>query len=206
MSTLRKCLLSGDWVKSVNCLYSFLKSVTPSFVSRSQRSVRSISVFFPEECSAMILILSEFRILHIVDVDSSFFSGKIFFPKIVLSKVVLPELVSPKRVSKFSYKVKTERIQMLQEKQWCNCIDTKKLRFPNQLLSVFIWNLYGFENDLFNPRWPNHFSLIWNFHEQWLSKHLLNFKSALCLKNLITTMNKIIHSRHQLLQQYTIPF
>ena len=99
MSTLRYCLLSSDNVMSVRFFKVPLSVLRPSSVLTSQ-SVRSISFFSPDTFSKMIRTLSEFRILHTVEVDSRFLPLKIFFPIILLINVDFPAHVSPAKKKK----------------------------------------------------------------------------------------------------------
>ena len=71
-----------------------LSFLSPPSVLTSH-SARWITSFLPDTFSTMIRTLSEFRILHTVEVDSRFLPLKIFFPIILLINVDFPELVSP---------------------------------------------------------------------------------------------------------------
>lgn len=95
ISTLRDVTRFVDDTISVSSLKKFLSILTPSFVSRSHLSVKSISSVFPIMVVVTILILSELRSLHIVEVDSLFRPLNNIFPNILLISVDFPALVSP---------------------------------------------------------------------------------------------------------------
>ena len=84
---------------SVRDFKVFLNIFSPSFVLGSHLSVRSTSSVLPDMCSVMIFILSEFRNLHTVAVDSRFPLVKILFPDSLLTSVDFPELVSPEKIN-----------------------------------------------------------------------------------------------------------
>lgn len=94
MSTLRYCLLSFDNVMSVRFFKVLLSSLIPSSVLTSH-SLRSITSFLPDTFSTMIRTLSEYRILHTVEVVSRVLPLKSLFPNILLINVDFPALVSP---------------------------------------------------------------------------------------------------------------
>lgn len=96
ISTLRDVMLLVDDTMSVSSFKKFLSIFTPSFVSRSHLSVKSVSSVFPVMVVVTILILSELRSLHIVEVDSLFRPLNNIFPNILLISVDFPALVSPK--------------------------------------------------------------------------------------------------------------
>lgn len=95
MSTLLMFSSEDIHVRSVLVSRKALSIATPSSVPRSHSSVKSCASFSPVTFSVMTLILSELRILHIVEVDSKILPLKMFFPNILLIKVDLPALVSP---------------------------------------------------------------------------------------------------------------
>lgn len=95
ISTLRDVTLLVDDTMSVSSFKKFLSILTPSFVSRSHLSVKSVSSVFPVMVVVTILILSELRSLHIVEVDSLFRPLNNIFPNILLISVDFPALVSP---------------------------------------------------------------------------------------------------------------
>lgn len=95
MSTLRMFLSMAFW--PVRCSRNFLSLVTPFLVPMLYLSVRSCSSFSPDSFSVTTSNLSEFRILHIVEVDSVTLPLKICFPNILLINVDFPALVSPAR-------------------------------------------------------------------------------------------------------------
>ena len=95
MSTFLFSLLFVESVMLVSLFKIFLRVSIPSFVSMSHLSVRSLVSVFPDLCSTINVIFSEFLILHIVLVDSRLFPLKIRFPKILLMRVDFPALVSP---------------------------------------------------------------------------------------------------------------
>lgn len=97
MSTLRYSLCVLSFGRSVTFSNSFLSPLIPFLVSRSNLLEKSISSNPPEAFSVIILNLSVFRILHMVEVDSGFFPLKMSFPIILLINVDFPELISPKR-------------------------------------------------------------------------------------------------------------
>lgn len=72
-----------------------LSSITPSSMSRSHSPVKSCSSLSPETFSVITLMLSELRILHMVEIDSRSLPLKILFPSILLINVDFPALVSP---------------------------------------------------------------------------------------------------------------
>lgn len=90
--TLRSVTLLVDDPKSVCSLKKFLSILTPSFVSKSHLSVKSVSSVFPVMVVVTILILSELRI---VEVDSMFRPLNNIFPNNLLISVDFPALVSP---------------------------------------------------------------------------------------------------------------
>lgn len=96
-STLRRWMPSIDDVMSVTFFNPSLSTFSPLSVAKSHLFVKSVSLISPELLSVMILILSELRILHIVDDDSRILPLKILFPSILLTSVDFPALVSPKR-------------------------------------------------------------------------------------------------------------
>lgn len=96
MSTLRRLMLILDVVISVTSFKESLSIFSPSLVDKSHTSVKSLSLISPDLLSVMIRILSELRILHIVDVDSRFLPLKILLSNILLINVDFPALVSPK--------------------------------------------------------------------------------------------------------------
>lgn len=79
ISTLRNLMLVVDEVMSVCSAIFLLNFLTPDFFDKLKSSVGTSSIF-PISFSIFILIFAEFRILHIVEVDSWMFLGKIFFP------------------------------------------------------------------------------------------------------------------------------
>lgn len=101
MSTLRKCMHSFDDVMSVSFFKESLKAL-----STSSFSVKSVSTIWPVILSVRILVFAEFRILHIVEVDSLFLPLKILFSNILLISVDFPALVSPKSFYLNNYKQK----------------------------------------------------------------------------------------------------
>lgn len=84
-------------VISVRVCIVFLRTFTPFSVVKSHLSVKSVSVTAPVSHSVMSFILSELRILHIVEDDGRVRHLKIFFSSILLINVDFPENVSPKR-------------------------------------------------------------------------------------------------------------
>lgn len=95
ISTLRYVMLLVDDTMSVSSFKKFLSIFTPSFVFRSQLSVKSVASVCPVMVVVMIRVLSELRSLHIVEVDSLFRPLNNIFPKILLISVDFPALVSP---------------------------------------------------------------------------------------------------------------
>lgn len=95
MSTLLMFSSEDIHVRSVFFSRKSLSIATPSSVPRSHSSVKSCTSLSPVVFSVMTLILSELRILHIVEVDSKILPLKMSFPNILLIKVDLPALVSP---------------------------------------------------------------------------------------------------------------
>lgn len=95
MSTLRMCW--GLALGPVLCSRNLFSLFSPFLVPRLHVSVRSCTSFSPDSVSVITIILSEFRILHIVEVDSETWPIKIFFPNILLINVDFPALVSPVR-------------------------------------------------------------------------------------------------------------
>lgn len=98
MSTFLYPLPFVEPVMLVRSFKIFLKVCIPSFVSMSHLSVRSLVSVFPDLCSTINVIFSEFLILHIVLVGSRLSSLKIRFPKILLMRVDFPAPVSPETV------------------------------------------------------------------------------------------------------------
>lgn len=71
-------------------------------MSRSHSPVKSCSSLSPETFSVITLMLSELRILHMVEIDSRSLPLKILFPSILLINVDFPALVSPETTNPWS--------------------------------------------------------------------------------------------------------
>lgn len=99
MSTHRMFSSEDMHVRSVLFSKKSLSISTPSSVSRSHFPVKSCSSLSPETFSVITLMLSELRILHMVEVDSRILPLKILFPSILLINVDFPALVSPERIT-----------------------------------------------------------------------------------------------------------
>lgn len=97
MSTLRMFSSEDIHVRSVLFSKKSLSIFTPSSEERLHSAVKSCSSFSPVTFSVMTLILSELRILHMVEVDSRTLPLKMFFSNILLISVDFPALVSPER-------------------------------------------------------------------------------------------------------------
>lgn len=95
ISTLRFVTLLVDDTMSVRSFKKSLSIFTPSFVSRSHVSVKSVVSVSPVMVVVMILVLSELRSLHTVEVDSLLRPLNNIFPKILFISVDFPALVSP---------------------------------------------------------------------------------------------------------------
>lgn len=94
-STNSNCEFSRDDVLSMSLVKWVCNIFTPSFVFKSHLFVKSIVFVSFSILLVVIIILSELRILQIVDVDSRFFPKNIGFPNILLINVDFPLHVSP---------------------------------------------------------------------------------------------------------------
>lgn len=92
----KSTVISGDkYVRSVRSFKKRLNSLTPLLCWMLHVPDKSISWVSFVCFVVIILIWSELRILHIVEVDSKSLPLNNFFPMILLINVDFPELVSP---------------------------------------------------------------------------------------------------------------